>query len=84
MQQDDFLLEEKVKQVKMGRMKKEGCLKKVFSILECQVETRAMMRPGSSTTDTATENIEKHDLDRSDPTKQNVSNIFPSSVVRLA
>ena len=39
---------------------------------------------GSSTTDTATENIEKHDLDRSDPTKQNVSNIFPSSVVRLA
>ena len=44
-----FLLEVKVKKVKIGRMKKEGWLKKVFSILECQLETRPMMRPGSST-----------------------------------
>ena len=49
MKQDVFLLEEKVKQVKMGRMKKEGWAKKVFSILECQVETRAVSRPVNST-----------------------------------
>ena len=59
-------------------------MKKVFSILECQVETRAMMRPGSSTADTATGNIERPDPCGCDPTKQNVSTIFPSSVVRLA
>jgi len=47
--QQAFLLEEKVKQVKMGRMKKEGWVRKVFSILECQVETRPAMRPGNST-----------------------------------
>ena len=52
MQQGVFLLEVKVKQVKMGRMKKDGWLKKVFSILECQVDTRAMMGPGSNATGT--------------------------------
>ena len=45
--QQAFLLEEKVKQVKMGRMKKEGWLKKVLSILEYQLETTPTMRPGS-------------------------------------
>ena len=34
----------------MGRMKKEGWVRKVLSIFECQVETRAVTRPGSSTT----------------------------------
>ena len=48
------MLEENVKQVKMGRMKKDGWLKKVFSILECQVEIRPMMRPGSDTSRTDT------------------------------
>ena len=47
--QQVFLFEEKVKQVKMGRMKKEGWVRKVLSIFECQVETRAVMRPGNST-----------------------------------
>ena len=47
--QQAVLLEENVKQVKMGRMKKEGWLKKVLSILECQLETRPTMRPGSDT-----------------------------------
>ena len=36
--------------MKMGRMKKEGWIRKVLSIFECQVETRAMKRPGNSTT----------------------------------
>ena len=34
----------------MGRMKKEGWIRKVLSIFECQVETRAVTRPGNSTT----------------------------------
>ena len=33
----------------MGRMKKEGWIRKVLTIFECQVETRAMIRPGNST-----------------------------------
>ena len=33
----------------MGRAKKDGCVRKVLGIFECQVETRAIMRPGSST-----------------------------------
>ena len=45
-----LLLEEKVKKVNMGRMKKEGWIRKVLSILECHVEMRAMMRPGNRTT----------------------------------
>ena len=45
-----FLLEEKVKTVKMGRMKKEGWIRKVLSIFECQVETRPVTRPGNSST----------------------------------
>ena len=35
--------------MKTGRMKKEGWWRKVFSILQCQVETRAVTRPGIST-----------------------------------
>jgi len=45
-----FLLEEKVKKVKMGRMKKEGWIRKVLSIFVCQVETRAVTRPGNIST----------------------------------
>ena len=41
-----FLLEEKVKKVKMGRMKKEGWIRKGLNILECQIEMRAVKRPG--------------------------------------
>ena len=34
----------------MGRAKKDGWVRKVLGIFECQVETRAIMRPGNSTT----------------------------------
>ena len=44
------MLEEKVKYVKMDKMKKEGWVRKVLSIFECQVETRPVMRPGNSST----------------------------------
>ena len=35
----------------MGRTKKDGWVRKVLSILLCQVETWAMIRPGNSTTE---------------------------------
>ena len=44
--QQGLLLETKVTVVKTGTMKKEGYFKKVLIILECHVETRAMMSPG--------------------------------------
>ena len=45
-----FLLEVKVKKVRMGRMKKEGWVRKVLSIFECQVEMIAVISPGNSST----------------------------------
>ena len=36
--------------MKMGRMKKEGWIRKVLSIFVCQVETRAVTRPGNIST----------------------------------
>ena len=41
----------------MGRTKKEGWVRKVFSIFECQVETRAMVSPGNSTTAKMRQNV---------------------------
>ena len=35
--------------MKMGRMKKDGWVKKVLNIFECQVEMRAVTRPGEKT-----------------------------------
>ena len=43
----------------MGRAKKEGWVRKVLGIFECQVETRAMMRPGNRTTAKVRKNVRR-------------------------
>ena len=43
----------------MGRTKMDGWVRKVLSTFECQVEIRAMMRPGNRTTANMRKNVRK-------------------------
>ena len=43
----------------MGRTKMDGWVRKVLSTFECQVEIRAMMRPGNRTTANMRKNVRR-------------------------
>ena len=43
----------------MGRTKKDGWVRKVLSIFECQVEMRAMVSPGNSTNAKMRQNVRR-------------------------
>ena len=43
----------------MGRTKMDGWVRKGLSIFECQVETRAVMRPGNRTTANVRKNVRR-------------------------